>query len=152
MRTYQKQIEGISKVLEDSFLVLVSVLNEIFTQEIPNGATKIVLWVPLGTDYNLHFSYMNNEGSELEIRDGLSVLDPVLYRLLDHAYDELPGQEHEFGRDIDIIFAKWLNKGLDTSKFKNTKLHKVMAINNVCAYIDLSTLKVLKDSEMWSQP
>jgi hypothetical protein len=128
--------------------LLIQSLNKIHERGIPPDASKIVIWIPLGRNYNLSFTYMRDDACETcDCYPELNVLDKYLDDLFGKVgfIDDMPTR-----KKIDMTVAEWLGKCLFMSTFKEVELHKVMAINNVDAYIDVNELRVLKDNEMWS--
>ncbi|KKD60397.1 hypothetical protein RN22_11025 [Grimontia sp. AD028] len=145
---YSTAINSVRRKLDSELDNLVSVLNSIFEHGVPETADKIVIWIPLGHRYSLNFSYMTNDANETDHEfPQTKVLNP----LLDDILSDYTDSEHldEISKLTDLEVAAWLRKGLQSSSFRDVELHKVMAINNVCAYFDLATLEYLEDDEMW---
>ena len=149
----ESALKEIRMVLKSHITELTAAFESIYKMGIPDEADKIVIWIPLGSRYNLSFTYMTNDANEI-YKPGmdfgeLSVLDQLLEDLIDNYMDS------EFYKDIsratDIEVASWLYTALESSSFKGVSLHKAMAINNVCAYFDLKTLTLIDDSDMWPE-
>ena len=145
------ELNRIGDLLHSLTIELTSKLNLIYNKGIPEEATKIVIWIPVDARYNLNFSYMDDEASEVATDyPEFSFFDPYLESLINREFmDSLDIEYNQFSKQVDLLVAKWLQLALEQSKFKDVKLHKVMAINNVCVYFDLNSLKLLSDKEMW---
>lgn len=148
MIPFEGELKKVSAKLERLSSELIKNLDVIFEKGIPKGSDKIVIWIPLGHRYNLTFTYMKNDASEIDgDYSDLSVLDKELGKLID-TMDDLDDFQ-QLTREVDVLVASWLKRGLEGSNFSQVKLQKVMAINNVCAYFDLNTLNLLEDDEIW---
>ena len=146
----EKVIQQIEVTLESLLKPLVNELNQIYKFGIPAESKKIVIWIPLGTRYNLNFTYMDDTANEVgDSYPQLSSLDHKLENLLKEADTTDCNALKKISYQTDDMVAAWLKKALDKSDFANINLHKVMAINNVCAYFDLETLELLDEDEMW---
>lgn len=151
MNEYAPELASVEQQLAGLSHELVTNLNSIYQSGVPALADKIVFWIPLGERYNLTCCFMTNDADEVgNTPNCFKRLNLALERLLS-SYTEKYDSEafNELSARTDDIFAKWLQSGLEKSKFNTVSLYKVMAINNVCAYFDLTTLQLLDDEDMW---
>jgi len=145
-----KEIDKIQIKLELIFDHLVSGLNAIYKKGIPSNADKLVIWIPLGSRYNLSFTYMKNNACDIQgDYSELSACDHVLEKLLGNIDLFDLDFQNELSLEADELVAKWLKLGLESSLFRDVNLPKIMAINNVCAYFDLETIELIEDEDMW---
>jgi len=129
---------------------LLEKLNDIFQAGIPNEADKIVIWIPLGHRYNLSFTYMTNDANETEgYYSQLSALDYDLEHLIKDVDFADCEYLNKLSKLVDLAVAEWLKAAIEKSDFSVVGLHKVMAINNACAYFDLNSLELLEEEDMW---
>lgn len=148
MPSFENQLKEVNNTLNKLSNTLIDCLEAIYKKGIPKESDKIVIWIPHGHRYNLDFTYMTNEGSELEGDfSELSTLDATLNSLV-QPMDNINDLKL-FTNQVDVLMAGWLKKGLEKSSFNQVNLQKLMGINNVMAFYDLNTLKLLNENEVW---
>jgi|GEM_PF-1698921 len=151
MAEYSHHLSAIDQLLSEHRQSLINYFSSARELGIPSNADKIVLWVPCDNSFNIQFNYMDKRACETGPQpESHNSLQQDITPLLEQADESLGHIYPRFRKEVDERVARWFSDALKASGFADKPAHKVMAIDQLCAYMDLDNFEWLTDEAMWS--